>query len=539
MPISLDGHLYFKRLSVLWKRTAHSVATSLRETEELHKRDFNVALKLFISIFLISAFFVEVEVHTHDLHRHADLVLAIAEYGTFDLNRVANEVYAPVYGSGPIEAIRHQGKSYIDISPGVAFLAAPWYKVVRLSLSLNELTDSLMQMPEIKLAVAEVTANLATAAPLAGLLVASIFLSLRRMGQGTQKSLFFAIMFYFGTMVAYGSKGGNNGQTMAETGLVFTSFCLILISTRSRHKWLVLLASGILVGYSATVNHSGFLSIPVVGLLALLLYGRDSWLLLIGMVAGVLPLVLYEKFILGSVFAISATVVQTSGVVENSSHGALAVFSLDFRNMVLFLYRAAFSLDAGLFIYSPFLAVLVLSALRNPSVLAKPLNKILLVFVALWLVTLALILTGWEGTHRNNILTLGTQFGAPGPRYILPILPFMVFMFAQCDIRSAFLTRLFVVSCLASVLINAPGLLYTGFAVGKSPLNYLAIYLKNGFSSSLYRELHHILNSYAEFNLDGFGPGGLFAILLTVLAVVWLSEWIIKVSGAGRRKSRK
>ena len=117
MTISLDRYRYIKRLSALLKRAIRAVYASVLDTEELQKWDFVVARKLFISIFLISAFFVEVEVQTHDLHRHADLTLAITEYGTFEVNRVADEIYAPLYGSGPYEKIYHQGKQYININP--------------------------------------------------------------------------------------------------------------------------------------------------------------------------------------------------------------------------------------------------------------------------------------------------------------------------------------------------------------------------------------------------------------------------------------
>lgn len=385
-----------------------------------------------------------------------DLVKAIVEQGTLSID-------AYVQNTGDYSIFN--GRTYSDKAPGLSLLAVSVYAVSRpltrwepVQAMITQLGRSPASAATINRPVDQIpnqefvfTANLIIATwitivlPAIGLAVV-MFRFLAHFGYSARVRAMTVLAYGLATTAAPYSSAFYGHQLVAV--LLFVAFMwLHALRQRPPHGW-ELFAIGMLLGYTILTEIPAALLVAVLSLYAIWIVRRPTSIAVM-MLGGLLPLTIlgvYNTWIFGTPFTVAYL---HSAVPMWREHFGTGLLSVDYFRPEA-LWGMTFGFDRGLFFVSPIL----LTVIPGFILLARRSEH-----RAEWLVCMAIPLalllvlsasSEWYGGY------------ASGPRYLVPILPFLVWPLAaaldrvegMAPMRRQVLSILFAIMVAASILVT-------------------------------------------------------------------------------------
>ncbi len=472
-----------------------------------------IAIKIFLTVFLISAFFFRPDL---TFPRFEFLTKALVHYGTTWVDKVQQ-----LSGILCWDTFKLNNHSYLVPTPGLSFIALASY-LPYAALLQSRLIQIFSLDPVLEFKLSQFIIALSTVTLFTALLIAIFFLSLRKIGCTQKKAVIFSFLLYFGTPVIYYSLNVSNGQNILETSILFIAFFILLGVFRpegtpagsimniseAQARGLVFL-SGLLCGLAVFVNVTALFFLPF---FVFILLSAKRWKNLLfwipGTILGLAPLFIYNQVSFGSFLKSS----------YRATYGNLISFHagscLDIVKTLLI------SPKIGLVFFFPFVIML---APMFRKLFSNLTGRFILLCALFYTACLGFILPPMFELDRI-ISTWYRGQGGGGPRYLLPVIPFLFYAIAGSKFESQ--RQRFIASALIfiSVIINAPGLFWSG---GQAVFyNNLILFLKNGFHSSMIDLIRDILAS-GGFNASGLSMFPLLLILGIFIWWIWAGErWI-------------
>lgn len=464
--------------------------------------DKHIAIKIFLTVYLISSFFFKPYLA---FARFELLTKAIAHYGTTSIDKIQQ-----ITGIQCIDSLTLNGHTYIEPTPGLSFIALASYLPYAIFLQ-SSLIRIFSLDPLLELKVSQFVMALSTVILFTALLIAVFFLSLRQIGCSQKKAIIFSFLLYFGTPVIFYSLHLSNGQDILQMALLFIAFFIMRISKIQNIRLIFL--SGLLFGLSVFVNIVSLFFLPLfLSIIILVRQRRTFFTWIIGTAFGVMPLLIYNQISFGNLLRTS----------YNARYGAaLSLHLAGFLNIIGILLASP---TIGLIFFFPFVIMLLPMARKLCTSL---MNKLILFAVLFYIVCLSIgqrsLLIAVD-SGKSIWFYLDHVQGGGGPRYLLPIIPFLLYVMAGVDLDLKWKKILASALMFISIIINAPGLFWTGGSF--LFLTNLLFLCKNGFHSYMVELIRDILIR------RGFNTGGLSLFpLLTILGIflwwIWIGErWV-------------
>lgn len=342
------------------------------------------------------------------------LAQSIVRQGSLEIDRYADETGdKALYG----------GHVYSDKAPGISFLAVPTLAVARAAGARDAPWRS-----EALLWIARVlTGGIAYLAALA-----LVRLGAERLRPGTGDRV--AVAFGLGTLAL--PLAGTTVGHVAAGALAFGAF--LLVSARSRLSNKVLLGSGALAGTSVLFEYQAALAAAVV--LAYLVARSRSVAAVALFVAGALPAALvlgaYDWAAFGSPFHLSYRYVTREFIAEQRS-GFFGIHAPRLHGLQELLVGRH-----GILLEQP---ILMLAAAGLVLLWRRGLRAEALACAAATLV-FALLSVGYFDPYGGE---------SPGPRFLVPALPFLALGLADAFARRPRLTAVVTVYSAAAMLVDA------------------------------------------------------------------------------------
>lgn len=454
------------------------------------REDWLTAIKIFITVFLISAFFFKPDAL---LSRFGILSLSLAKHGTTYVEKAqqATEIYDGDF-------LVSGGHTYIEPSPGLSFAALFSY-LPYLSLLEPRLARVYSLDRVIEFKITDFIMALSTVILFVALLAAIFFLCLRKAGCPVKKALAFSLFLYFGTPLSFYSLQINLGQDVLQASVLFAAFLMAQADKAGVYKRIFF--SGLLAGMAVFINGTSLFIWP---LFILMLISRRNWRLFIAWAAGaflgVTPFLLYNQVSFGHFLITSYQAKYGSGLFLFDVKGAYDIAKILLVNP-----------SNGLIFFFPFLIALVF---LFKKAWASRLNRFILAAVICYTVCLFF-------SVRPIIVGMGygkmwyLNQGGGGPRYLLPIIPFILYVLAVSTLNMKKWQKVIAATLMfICVIINTPGLFWTG----GQPVFYnnFLIFCKNGFHSYMIDLVRDILTraGHNVGNLSIFAPLSILGMLI-------------------------
>lgn len=372
-----------------------------------------IAWAIFVMLFVSYCYFIQNPSNWNSIPRVA-LALSIIEDGSLAIDK---------YRLSTGDLAFYNGRFYSDKAPGLTFMSLPAIAAARLYLiSSYEDTTWLGYDGNVTLSFVflEQWAIMITSALVTALTAVAVFYVSLRLGAGLPGAVFAALSYGLATP-AWGWATAFFGHNPAG-GFLFLGFAAVFYLSRptedARRDMILGFAAGALLSWAVVIEYT---SAPVSAFIAV--YGIASarkWprerivRILVPALAGALvfiaPLLLYNHAVTGSMFE-TAYKQQTSFPRMGEGFYGLELGSL--QHMAHVLVSILFRREYGLFWLSPLLlaAPLGLYAMwRTPGVRAA----------AVLLTTVPLYYLLWNSTY-----VYWAAGGTTGPRYLVPMLPFL------------------------------------------------------------------------------------------------------------------
>ena len=187
----------------------------------IEKRDRYIAVKIFLTVFLISAFFFKPNL---EFTRFELLTKSLAHHGTTWIDKIQQES-----GIHALDFFIFDGRTYIEPFPGLSFIALASYLPYSVFLRPRLIQEfSLNAATEFK--VSQFVMALSTVILFTALLIGVFFLMLRHSGCRRKKGNYFSVLLYFGSPFVFYSLNITNGQDVLQASLLFISFAFISMS---------------------------------------------------------------------------------------------------------------------------------------------------------------------------------------------------------------------------------------------------------------------------------------------------------------------
>ncbi len=431
----------------------------------------NTTFKIFVSIWLVYALYVAPAGGVLP-NRYQDLTFSIVNEGRFVID---------TYHENTIDKAYYNGHYYSVALPGPAFIAIPAYLVFKplyaflpenvkqlaggmQSLKKDALADSSFygRVDNVEFFLAQIFITLTTQATLSALGSVFLFKTLTIIGFDTRRSIIVTFAYAFGTMVFFFSTVFFE-QVLTATALIGAFYFLLRgldDATLPRRRAFYVLVGGLLVGIGMTFEYIAIFPAGVFGVMLLL---RKQWSMLLfygfGFGLPVFGLMAYNNSIFGSPFTTAYRYIDVAQQ-KNHDEGFLGITYPHVER----LWGLLLSVERGLFFFGPMTAIgtlgLIYSAFKT-----RRYREIALLALSICLLNLFFFasIKDWRG---------GASFG---PRYLIPILPFVMLGVAMAfDYLHA---RIIYAVMLLSVAIHWLGAQF-GFA--ESPWEHVTQLLDQG-----------------------------------------------------------
>jgi hypothetical protein len=437
----------------------------------------------------------------HNENTRFDLMRSLVEDGSFIITR---------FSHNSADIIPFNNEIYSGKAPGISFLGIPfwalWSKVVPYFVSDAEIASHFMCYLTIVSVVGLPSAMLATA----------LFLVLSLMGK-LRDAFFLTLIFAFGTIAFPFSTLLFSHQLCSA--LVFIGFAIVYLYS---HTLLIFLA-GILMGFSVVVEYPGAIGAGLIGLYVLYKRGllNGAIPLALGGLLGVSPLIYYNLSVFGKLMYTPYSVYAEKASNDFPVHkeGLLGISVPYYENFELVFT----SLHRGLFVLNP-ITILLLAAIPLAFYIKRNRSE---KFLAISLIIGYLYLNLSFGT---GLIYAGGGCSV-GPRHVIPMLPFMFFIFIDLMNWRAFKIPSFLLGLISSgIMLMATAteprvpyeyenpikdLFWKGFLVGQ-----MAIETDGVFSSKLITEDTIAFNLGKLFNIHS-------SIQLLPLLVIWAVFYLL------------
>jgi hypothetical protein len=351
---------------------------------------------------------------------HIDMILAVVDHGKFQIDQ---------YVQNTVDFAKVGDHYYSDKAPGMSFLGMPVYAVLRYFLNLpiidrlvNRLSNNAafvatlrqngsgILKDKVRFAITQVVLTFALAALPTALLGLILFRLLRRFSLNTVTSAGLALAYGLLTPAfAY----ANSFYSHQFSALLLLSAFYVLFARQKKNSTRALLAVGVLLGYSVFSEYPSIILAGILFFYALYkLIRQDDWrkigwvMLPAGLIA--LGLMAYNNAIFGGPFQLGYgfsedwTVQHHTGFMSLTYPHPAALWGITFG-----VFRGLFVLSPWLLLFAPGFVLWWRSWENRPE---------------FWVA-----LTGFAGFFWFNASSVMWWGGfAIGPRYLLPMLPFMV-----------------------------------------------------------------------------------------------------------------
>lgn len=465
----------------------------------IEKRDHYIAVKIFLTVFLISAFFFKPNL---EVTRFELLTKSLAHHGTTCIDKIQQES-----GIQALDFLIFDGRTYIEPFPGLSFIALASYLPYLVFLR-PKLIQELSLNADTEFKVSQFVMALSTVILFTALLIGIFFLMLRHSGCPRKKAVIFSVLLYFGSPFIFYSLNITNGQDVLQASLLFISFAFISMSKMRGYK--LVFASGLLCGLSIFVNG---ISVFLSPLFFLLLFLAKSWKKFVfwsgGAFIGSLPLFIYNKISFGNLLIYSYKAKYAAALVIDLP-GAFNVARI-----------LLFSPAVGLLFFFPFIIMMAAIAKKDST------NQVsrFIFFTTLFYIACLCV----SVRSINRAIGFGDMWylnqGGGGPRYLLPIIPLFLYALAICSLNMKKWQKVIAAALMfICVIINMPGLFWTG----GQPVFYnnLLIFCKNGFHSYMIDLMGDIFKA-AGFRVDSLSLFAPLAVLILFLVWLWAEDrWL-------------
>ena len=381
-------------------------------------RRFRVEILLFLILLACYAYFPPRWADWNQNSR-LNLTLAIVDDRSFQIDRfVAN--------TG--DYAKYNGHYYSDKAPGTSFLAVPVYAVVRPVLQtvrVQRFIDRLgssaafgetlrpggsgLATEKVYFALVLMIVSFATVAVPSALLGVVLYRFLELFGLATGWRVMVALIYGLATPAFPYSNAFVGHQQVAA--LLFGSFWLVFLIGRQRLSPRWMLVVGFLLGWTLITEYPAALIIAGIGLYAIIILPDRRWIVGAAL-AGIPPLALmmaYNYAIFGTVLPVGYKYSELWQAEHQSGFMSLAGPNREA------LWGITFSVHRGLFLLAPVLLTGLAGfvAWWRAGIYRRELA------VCIWAVVSFLLFNG------SSVMWSG-GFGV-GPRYLVPMLPFLAF----------------------------------------------------------------------------------------------------------------
>ncbi|MBO9336172.1 MAG: hypothetical protein J7455_15995 [Roseiflexus sp.] len=381
-------------------------------------RRFRVEILLFLVLLACYAYFPPRWADWNQNSR-LNLTLAIVDDRSFQIDRfVAN--------TG--DYAKYNGHYYSDKAPGTSFLAVPVYAVVRPVLQTTPVQrfierlgssaafgetlhpdGSGLAMEKVYFALVLMIVSFATVAVPSALLGVVLYRFLELFGLATGWRVMVALIYGLATPAFPYSNAFVGHQQVAA--MLFIAFWLVFLIGRQRLSPRWMLVVGFLLGWTLITEYPAALIVAGIGLYALIVLSDRRWIVGAAL-AGIPPLALmmaYNYAIFGTVLPVGYKYSELWQAEHQSGF-----MSLTGPNREA-LWGITFGIHRGLFVLAPVLLTGLAGfvAWWRAGVYRRELA------VCIWAVVSFLLFNG------SSVMWSG-GFGV-GPRYLVPMLPFLAF----------------------------------------------------------------------------------------------------------------
>ncbi|MDB9312513.1 hypothetical protein PN462_05300 [Spirulina sp. CS-785/01] len=464
---------------------------------------FSFFWRYFCSIWLVYLF------HFRHLAAGSDrfvlLVMSLVEHGTIQLDQyVQSSFYHPYTG----DTLLYQGHSYINVNPGTSFLATPFWAIF--NGFYQQIPISLLQKNTIHFFLAHFVSFASTTAVFGSLTACLITAWVHHKTEQLWRGILGGLLYSFGSIAFFFSTRLNQNIPIAFITLVafilFFDPTFLKLKNNNFRYFLI----GLLLGIGSLIDST---ILPFLGIFVILIISQAKKhikpiiLAFLGLLCTLSIESFYNFLAFKNPFLSAGQVFAQTVSSENKS--ALSVINFHFSTFI----KYTFSPEAGLFLYLPYtlLAVWYLFRYRKEQKILSPLAK------------LTLIALGIGYFLFIMLIPPGYMFSLFGPRYLLPLIPFI------CIIVASYLSQR---ELQLTIILIAFGFFFNlaGAQLGNDTGNLfitVAVYIVHGLWFPVLTWIQTELTTISNFSPETINPLGLLTLLITSLVVLWLPYSVI------------